>query len=304
MPIQFVDHNAFLAEKPESASFWVHHLIPQHGVVLLWGHTSIGKSPLSWHLALAIATGQPFFFLPVKQGKVLYIELDTPRNLVWERASFLPESTNLRWAFAPALVADTPDWHALRNEAAVFKPDVVFINTLRKAHAGSDIESHVPSEVYGRFQRLIPDAALVFIHHARKAKADDHTPSGEGFSGSQAWQNDAQVAARLYRSKPSEDGDLGTHLGLDVTKSQVCATGELLRLYLQPDGVNLSVEEVSEVMLHLIHSPHLSTRQLSEKLGVSQSSITRAIRKLKSLNIALGVTQVNPLKTESLSSVK
>ena len=289
MAIQFVRHNQFLTEKPETASFWVHHLIPQSGVVLLWGHTSIGKSPLSWHLALSIAEGTPFFFLPVKQGKVLYIELDTPRNLVWERASLLPQSDNLTWAFAPGLSVDTADWHALQAQARAEKPDVVFINTLRKAHSGSDIESHVPSEVYTRFQRLFPGASIVFIHHARKVKPQPggaEAPAGEGFSGSQAWQNDAQLACRLYRYKASGEDDEGTYLALDVTKSQVCATGELLRMYLLPDGVNLAPEDHTKIMMQLLTAePGQSQRALAEKLGCSAPSIGRAYKKLQSLGI-------------------
>lgn len=296
MAVTIVPHNDFLKEQPESTSFWVQNLIPQGGVVLLWGHTSIGKSPFSWHLALSIADGTPFFFLPAKKGKVLYIELDTPRNLVHERAKTLPFSDNLYWIFLPGLNVDTPDWHSLGAQAASLRPDVVFINTLRKAHTGSDIESHVPSEVYARYQRLFPTATIVFIHHARKIKGEPGLPASEGFSGAQAWQNDAQLACRLYRCKPTEDDDDCLHLALDITKSQVCATGELLRVSLLGDGVVLAPEDYTKTMMQLLEmDPNQTQKDMATKLGINTMAVSRAIKKLQGYGLKTGCYHANSL---------
>lgn len=285
MSITFIDHNDFLALPDTHHDFWIDQLIPCAGTVLIWGNTSIGKSPLSWALACSIANGTPFFYLPVKQGRVLYIELDTPQALVLRRARVLPISPNLRWGFAATLHPDTPDWHALSAQALAFQPDVVFINTLRKAHAGSDIESHVPSEVYARYQRLCPGASIVFMHHARKAKPEAGMPANENFSGSQAWQNDAQLAARLYRCKPKDEDEEGQHLALEVTKSQVSATGELMRLYLAGDGVTLTPDDYSAVIQGILDNPGASRKELANLLGCGEATVGRARRKLKNMSI-------------------
>jgi len=61
--------------------FFIAPYIVKQGVALLWARRSVGKSALSWRMAAEIGRGGHFFGLPVKQGKVLYIEVSEPELL-------------------------------------------------------------------------------------------------------------------------------------------------------------------------------------------------------------------------------
>src|ERR1035438_3878316 len=54
----------------------VEGLIPQRSVNLLVGDSGIGKSPMAYQIALAVAGGVPFLSLPVRTGKVVVADYE------------------------------------------------------------------------------------------------------------------------------------------------------------------------------------------------------------------------------------
>jgi hypothetical protein len=214
--------------------------IPAKGITLMWGDTSVGKSPVTWHMAAAIGSGKSFFGLPTKPGRVLYIESDTPETSVQPRLSRLqPCPENVYFLFLPTLSVPMPrgeDKDALR-QGADLDPSVVFVNTLRKVHDMDDKESRTPRLVYSFFQNQFPSAAIFFTHHIRKRSTDPNAieHEKEGFSGSKHWLDDAQCGLELqtFRSKDAEN------LRLYHRKSQVSERLNPLPLWLLEDGTNL-----------------------------------------------------------------
>lgn len=215
--------------------------IPSRGITLLWGDTSVGKSPVTWHMAAAIGSGTSFFGLPTQKGRVLYIECDTPEASVQprlQRMKSIPE--NVYFLFMPTLTVPFPraeEKEALAQGAELF-PSVVFINTLRKVHDMDDKESKTPRIVYSFFQNQFPESALFFTHHIRKRSTDPNAVEyeKEGFSGSKHWLDDAQAGLELqtFRSKDAEN------LRLYHRKSQVSERINPLPLWLKEDGTNLA----------------------------------------------------------------
>jgi hypothetical protein len=116
------------------------------------------------------------------------------------------------------------------------RPDLVFINTLRKVHDMDDKDSRTPKLVYSYFQKVFPQAALVFIHHIRKRPQDPKflTHDKEAFSGAKNWLNDAQVGLHL-----ESFGERKGELRLYHRKSQVSDTLRPLPLILTKDGSTL-----------------------------------------------------------------
>jgi len=173
--------------------------LPAGSVVLVWGAESVGKTPLCWYMARAIGRGTPFFNYNTRQARVLFIELDMPPFYTKARTASLefPEDTVRFFHSSP--VADIRD-SALQAQFALalaWSPEVVFIDSLRKAHPLDDKVSESPSRVYAAYKRLFPGATLVFIHHERKLGQQDQRPAEESYSGSRAWSNDCQVAFRV-----------------------------------------------------------------------------------------------------------
>jgi len=218
--------------------------IPADGIVLLWGETSTGKSPLGWHMAAAVGAGTNFFGLPATQGRVLYLEVDTPQRLVHKRLSVLPAAPGVDFLFLPPLSVPevAPADLAMLERAAARNYDLVIINTLRKVHDLNDKEPQTPKVVYSFFQHLFPGTALIFVHHTKKSQLVDgkHTTGKEkeSFSGAMNWLNDAQVGLFLQRFEKETEG---INLRLCHEKSQVSELLGYMGLFLDPrDGVSLS----------------------------------------------------------------
>src|SRR5262249_30267568 len=101
----------------------------------------------------------------------------------------------------------------LEKIQAEFSPDLVIIDTLRKAYVGDEKAGDIPSRVYGAFREIFSTPAILYFHHDRKsAREGSLAPAAEDFSGHQAWLNDANVGLHLLICKDH-------NRRLDLTKS-------------------------------------------------------------------------------------
>jgi hypothetical protein len=231
--------------------FFIEPFVVREGVTLLWAKYSRGKSPLTWVMAQSIGSGKSFFGLPVKQGKVLYLDVDSPPMVLKQRVQKLTPAPNVWWLLSKPLgIPDVaPEEQEMLDEAQEnIRPDVVFLNTLRQIHNLDDKESRTPKLVYTFFKKQFPQAALFFVHHERKTSTDPRARAveGEDFSGSQHWIDDAQVGLQIEKW----DGSDGrANLRLYHRKSQVSPMMKSLPLLLDRDGSNMSSPLFDEMML-------------------------------------------------------
>ena len=237
-------HEKLLKTAFVDPEFWLDPYIPKKSITFLWADKSVGKSPLTWQIARSVASGKTFFGLPVKQGRVLYLEVDTaaivnvPRirkagitNEGWE--------SNLMWVFDETFQMETEASRARLMELQdEHKPDLVIFNTLRKMHGMDDKDSRAPQQVYTWAQRIFPQASHLFVHHERKRSTDPNAKrqDDESFSGSKAWTNDATVALHLQRFRSPKTA---ANLRLVHHRSQASEQIRHLELTLSEDGTNL-----------------------------------------------------------------
>lgn len=267
--------------------FLIDPYIPTGGITFLWGDTSIGKSPLTWKIAESVATGVNFFGLPARPGRVLYIELDTPEISIVERLRrYGSPPENVWFLFSSPLtlpVLTQSQKEEFKRAQDEVHPDLVIINTLRKAHDMDDKESRTPAVVYGTLQRLFPGAALLFVHHTRKKALDPKLREidKEAFSGAKNWLNDAQVGLHLevFRVRGGKE-----NLRLYHRKSQVSETLRPLPLHLGVDGTTLTSPLYTEYaktyeLLNDHHDENLPMKELdaliARELGVSPVTAKR-----------------------------
>lgn len=283
-----ISWNALSQKEFDREPFLLNPYIPVGGITFMWGDTSVGKSPLGWHMAAAVGSGTPFFGLPTSKGKVLYIELDTPERLVAERLKKLQlaPGAQVDFLFLPPLsipVVAKEDF-AMLNEAAENGYDLVIVNTLRKCHSLNDKEAQTPKLVYEFFQRTFPGSALVFVHHSKKSQLNQASGSyengldKESFSGAKNWLNDAQVGLYLKKYKNPRTN---TNLALRHEKTQVSAEYAPLLLRLEADGSNISCPEAEQL------SVVRGIVEESEAEGLGPSRIDQRI----SAALNLGLTQ-------------
>lgn len=262
-------------------------LIPMGGVILLHGKWSTGKSPLTWHLASCVGRGEPFFGMPCKKGRVLYLEVDTPLLLVKDRTDKLPPAENVWFAFLPPHILGMSQ----REQAEEFgglssiHPDLVIVNTLRKVHPWKDTDSEVPNLVYSAFQCAFPGAAILFVHHDKKDSQDPKAKynASEAFSGSQHWADDAQVTLHLCRHQGKNI------LRLENPKNQTAKTIEPLIIQLHENGSEVSLygEGRTAVVRKWESLEGLSKREIdlgiAGELGIGERAAREVRRKFGSL---------------------
>lgn len=233
-------------------------------------------------MARAIGSGTHFFGLPAKEGRVLYIEVDTPEQLIAARLKSFPPAPNVWWEFMEPLSIPnvTPEQESLlRTAQKDICPDVVFINTLRKVHDLDDKDSRAPKLVYSYFRHVFPASALFFVHHMRKSPVDPKalTHQKEGFSGANNWLNDAQTGLHLESYTGEKQ-----NLSLFHVKSQVTQILRPLPLFLDTahdaalssplyDEMLVTYELLNASIIDGI-GPAEIDRLVGTRLGISEST--------------------------------
>lgn len=173
----------YLALPREAEAWLIRPLIPVGGSVIIYGDAKVGKSYAALQLANALVQGGEWLGFPVTQrGRVVYVQLDTPRNLWAERLEQLKESG------IPVDVIDFADRETLQTmpfnilekehylllQGAIRKisPVAVVVDTIREAHDGDENESGAMKNVVSALQAAVFPAALILISHGRKTLQD------------------------------------------------------------------------------------------------------------------------------------
>jgi hypothetical protein len=270
----------------DEEQFLLRPYIPQEGIVLLYGTTSLGKSPLCWQIAYCIGEGVPFFGLPVKKGKVLFLEMDSTRRGSRPRLKRwgVEGVTGVTFCFLQGFTAPHPTpalaakiMKAIRR-CGPGGPDLVIINSLRKFHGMDDKDSATVKAVYDWGQMMFPRKALLFVHHEVKTPRDPKAGGleRERFSGSNAWLNDAQIGLHLR----SQSGDPKANLALWHVKSQESELFKPLRLRLAKNGTHLTCPLFEEhtITSGILADSALSAREKDEKIALALNCSERKAR--------------------------
>lgn len=171
-------------------------LLDQGAIALLYGESGAGKSTLALHLAICLATGEPFFGQATTPGTVLYLAGEGGDGLMnrIEAARAADQMT----ADAPlaivkkAVILDPEheDFLALMYTAATVASEAgqplraIFVDTLARSLVGDE---NTATDM-GRFIRACDwvrnatGAAIIIVHHAGK----DTTKGARGHSSLRA----------------------------------------------------------------------------------------------------------------------
>lgn len=220
-----------------------------------------------------------FFGLPVREGRVLYIEVDTPELGVAPRLKKVPPAEGVWFLFMEPLSipnvseAELDQLALARDEV---RPDLVVVNTLRNCHDFDDRESRVPKLVYSFFRKFFSGSSILFTSHNRKSPIDPRVIENdkESFSGSKHFLDDAQVGLHL---KPYRRRDGKENLRLYHFKSQVSEMMRPLPLKLARDGSTITCPLYEELLVvyECIHAEMAKgeiDRCLMERFGLSSST--------------------------------
>ncbi|MGY3364177.1 hypothetical protein ACVWZL_001302 [Bradyrhizobium sp. GM2.4] len=244
-PLVIIDPTAWSGRQARPREWVVDSWVPKDEVTLLYGDGGVGKSLLAMQFATCAATGRPWlgqatqparvmgFFCEDSEDELLRRQIDINRALGVE----FTELTGLRlicrkhsenafalWDRQTGGLKLQPVWHQLVAAAKDFRADVVIVDTIADVYAGSEIDrvqvNAFVKGVLGRLGKEIGATVLALGHPSVAGKQ-----SGEGTSGSTAWNN--AVRSRLYLKHP-KGAESGTTRVLEGRKSNYGPKGSQL----------------------------------------------------------------------------
>lgn len=175
---------------PAPDTIWVWKgILPTSGAALLFGNPKLGKSFLTLGLCEAIAdpTIDSYLGQEIQQhGPVLYIQLDTPRNL-WKSGYLntvksaraqdniyiidkeLPDRPN------PFDIRSKEAFNWIRSEVDRIKPVLVVVDTMRRMHNADENDPTTAALVYDIIINCTQPAAVILITHKKKQQHGDNS---------------------------------------------------------------------------------------------------------------------------------
>src|SRR3990167_634042 len=169
---------------PRAPETWlVEPLVPTGGACLVYGDAKVGKSFAAIQLALAIEQGSDWLGFPVRAaGKVVYVQLDTPRSLWATRLASIrvshPEVDQLMCADRETLdtfpfdILNPSHSDLLTVALREIQPVAVVIDTIRESHSGDENDSTTMRNVVSSLVAVTHPAALIVVAHSRKSIGD------------------------------------------------------------------------------------------------------------------------------------
>lgn len=238
--------------------FLVKPFFPSGGLCLLHGKRGIGKSMLTMALAHSVATGEPFLdMFEARQGNVVVIQLDMVESVYHDRLQVAPEFYSFDNWYTLTGVASFSEATSKTNwvqEVVATIPDLIIIDTLRKAHRWDENSSDTPAKFYNKLRDLFGYTAVVMVHHDRKSSMDSSgLDPAESFRGSGAWLDDVDCGLHIVKR--------GKYVDVEFSKVRTCDELGKVPCVVDPDK--------------LVLTPVTAAEDLATKTGVSKDQLAR-----------------------------
>lgn len=272
---------------PRDVNNWLlHPLLPVGGSMELYGDPKVGKSYAALQLALVLTGAGPsdwFGFPTQATGRVVYVQLDTPRSLWAERlaalkhaghpieALYLADRETLQtWPFDVL----NPDHECLLRAALVpLNPVAVIIDTLKESNSAPENDNTEMTTAVNKLISITQPAALILIHHAKKPGELERDVINDS-RGAGATPGKMDAICRLSKK--------GLHyVGRGIEEGFI----ELVRgddgFWVEPDHNNL-VSLIDRILSdHNLHSDRERAAALAPLLGRSEEAARSAIRRFR-----------------------
>jgi predicted ATP-dependent serine protease len=248
-------------------------LIPQGGLTILYGIGKGGKTTFLSHLAAAVVLGQPFIDRDVRQGPVLWVDLEQHLSLTKETLV----NAGARGREVHVYNGIAPDLRALEAKIREVRATLVVIDSLSKLLQLRD--ENDASQVNNALTPLLQmiretNVATVAIHHDRKREGD----AGRGMRGSTVFLATLDVCIGLKR----EGGTDSTQRRLEVNGRYPGAGGTFI-VELTAEGYKAVGEKQSVLgadALEKLGTDSLTADEWALRLGVSRQATQKKAEQL------------------------
>ncbi len=200
---------------PGDPQFLVGTLLPDASPSVIFGDGSSGKTYIALAAALAVARGEPFCGMAVRQGAVLYVDYETSEPQFRLRVGRLCRGLGLDgvppglpmyyWPGGGGALADQAD--ALKRFCAEKGVVLVIVDSAADACGGEPESAEVASRYFNGLSRINGGIASLTIAHVSKG-SDAEKPFGSVF-----WHNRPRRTWNVQRvqEEESDEADIGLY---------------------------------------------------------------------------------------------
>ena len=217
-----------IADLPPPA-WLIDGLVPEDGLVVLYGEPAVGKSFVALDWGLSVATGVPWLGCPVRQGEVVYIYAEGVRGLrrraeAWMEEHQRHEAPYFRAVQVAVSIPDDEERREFVNAVRTVSksPRLIIVDTLaRNFGIGNEsLAQDMNAFVRGcdDLRAVFPGATVLVVHHPGKDRK-------KGARGSLSLQGatDAVFAltragdARTLKNEKQKDAEEAERISLVLT---------------------------------------------------------------------------------------
>ena len=166
----------------QPSSYIVEGLMPADDVHVAVGDSGLGKTPWAYQLGLCVASGKTFLGHSVKQGRVLYYDLENGREEILEVGRSLCGFLSIS-PFPPdfLVLSDEGNPVQVRDAAERYNPTLIIIDTLRAFRPSAESKNEEMGSFLREYKRVARQChcAILFLHHIKKPGKDDNLSSLE-----------------------------------------------------------------------------------------------------------------------------
>jgi len=285
-----IDLEALSEREPEPPKFIIPDWLPVGYATLFSGHGGVGKSGIALHLSVCMALGIPFFGLPVRRCRVMYMSCEDRESVLhwrlyrickhldvdmaalrgWLDIIDLVGKETVLWQLQPQSdYTYTPAFAELAHRFKSTERQVLFVDGISDTFGGGESARNDVKRFVNQLISLIDpySGAVVLIGHVNRATAGSTETTSEGYSGTTGWHN--SVRARWYLYPESKRSDEATEktgsLLLDLQKSNLGIPDQTIR-FAWDDGAHLFLGETvaAESIFERRH------RERQERSGILQ----------------------------------
>lgn len=220
-----------LTADPVPPAWLVPDFLHRGTMVVLAGDAGIGKSVLSYHLSICLASGLPFLGTPTAPSRVLYFDEENSKRdaeayLRWNwvglgRPDPLVIESHLRVEHFSLSAPSPSHYQQMIGTATEHRPDLIVVDTASPVCRIVDENSNGEASAAMRALRAVrsaagPDAVMLVLKHAKFTKE-----TGRDIRGAKAWKGECdQLSFHVAsRGRKRADGLRGTHLEPHKTRA-------------------------------------------------------------------------------------
>lgn len=159
----------------------VEGLLPADDVHVAVGDSGLGKTPWAYQLGLCVASGKSFLGHNVKQGRVLYYDLENGQEEIVGVGRAICGCLDI--GFAPTdfrvFCGDTANLTDLEGAIDKYAPSLVIVDTLRAFDPHAEGKNEDMASFIRKIKRIARKChcAILLLHHVRKP--GEHPPNLE-----------------------------------------------------------------------------------------------------------------------------